>query len=347
MKLLYCSCHSVLEFDEISLFHELGHEVFSPGAYVEPANPGDTTLRPGVPGLVYDPNLVDQWHQLCNMHSGHDGKDHLTKEFVDNFDAVVVMHMPRWITNNWEAIKHKRVIWRTIGQSITQTEQQLRQYRNQGMEIVRYSPKETTIPGFIGQDALIRFYKNPEIYKDWNGKTSKIITFAQNMKERDQACNYSLFEWVTRPYSRKLFGSGSEKVGIWGAGKVSYEQQIKELQDNQIYFYTGTHPASYTLNFIEAFMVGIPIVAIGPKWGNAKYFPGHQLYEVDSLITHGYSGMISDDPREMQHYIEVLFSNDSLRKKIGDNGRQEAIKHFGKNMISLAWKEYLEKGPQK
>jgi len=343
MKLLYLSCHEVLEFDEISLFHELGHEIFSPGAYVEPLNRGDNTLRPSVTGLVYDPDIVAQWNKLCATCSGQDGKDHLTKEFVDNFDAVIVMHLPRWIISNWEAIKHKRVIWRTIGQSISQTERQLRDYRNQGMEIVRYSPKETTIPGFIGQDALIRFYKDPDVYKDWNGQNKRIITFAQSMKSRDQACNYSLFEWVTRPYCRKLFGSESEKVGIWGAGKVSYEQQLKELRDNCMYFYTGTHPASYTLNFMEAWMTGIPIVAVGPKWGNASYFPGHNLYEVDSLITHGSSGMISDDPREMQHFIEVLFTNESLREKIGANGRQEAIKHFGKPMIKAVWDQYLRR----
>jgi hypothetical protein len=36
MRLLYLSAHSVLEFDEVSLFRELGHYVFSPGAYVNP-----------------------------------------------------------------------------------------------------------------------------------------------------------------------------------------------------------------------------------------------------------------------------------------------------------------------
>jgi len=60
MKILYLSCHSVLEFDEVKLFHELGHEVFSPGSYVEPLNPGDP-MRPGIPGLIYDPEIVEMW----------------------------------------------------------------------------------------------------------------------------------------------------------------------------------------------------------------------------------------------------------------------------------------------
>jgi hypothetical protein len=31
----------------------------------------------------------------------------------------------------------------------------------EGLEIVRYSPMERNIPGYIGEDALIRFYKDP------------------------------------------------------------------------------------------------------------------------------------------------------------------------------------------
>ena len=34
MKILYLSCHSILEYDEVKLLTGMGHYVFSPGAYV-------------------------------------------------------------------------------------------------------------------------------------------------------------------------------------------------------------------------------------------------------------------------------------------------------------------------
>lgn len=340
MKILYLSCHSILEFDEVKLFHELGYEIFSPGAYVEPRNPGDASLRPGIPGLVYNQDLLNQFHKICGEHPGEDGKDYLTKEFVDNFDTVIVMHLPRWIHKNWEVMKHKRVIWRTIGQSISNTEQELRPYRNQGLQIVRYSPREVTTPGFIGQDAMIRFYKDPNEYKNWNGNNLQIITFAQHMKNRGAACNFDLFEQVTRPFPRHLYGPGNEGYN-WSSGKQTYEQQIQHLQNNRCYFYTGTHPASYTLNFIEAFMIGIPIVAIGPQYGNASYFPGYDLYEIPDLIQNNYSGFISNNLHELQLAISSLLSNATLAQAISQNARQEAIRHFGKEHISLAWKAFL------
>lgn len=341
MKILYLSCHEILEHDEVSLFNELGYQIFSPGAYVCPQNRGDQCLRPDIPGLVYDPSVVEQYHQIGITHPGEDGKDHLTKEFVDNFDVVIVMHMPRWIQKNWQAIKHKRVIWRTIGQSVTSTERSLIPYRAKGLKVVRYSPNEANIPYFIGQDAFIRFYKDPNEYKDWNGNTKQVITFAQDMQGRGSHCNYDLFEQVTRPFSRKLFGPGNNQPGF-GMGRVSFSQLKQELRDAGVYFYTGTHPASYTLNFIESWMVGTPLVCIGPKHGNAEVWRNHNLYEIPSLIQNGVNGFISDNPAELTDYIGMLMRDKNLANSISEVGRNEAIRHFGKDMIKGAWKAFLE-----
>ncbi len=342
MRILYCSCHSVLEFDEVKLFHELGYEVFSPGAYVEPLNPGDASMRPGIPGLVYDPDILASYHAIGAAHPGEDGKDHLTKEFVDKFDVVIVMHLPRWIKNNWQAMKHKRVIWRTIGQSINNTERELLSYRLDGLEIVRYSPMEANIPGYIGEDALIRFYKDPASFYQWEGNRERVITFCQSMQARGPACNFEFFREVTEPFERHLFGPGNEGY-TWSTGKISFEQQKCELRDNRVYFYTGTHPASYTLNFIEAWQSGIPIVAIGPRNGNASYFPGHNLYEIPRLIQNGVNGFMSDDLNELRGYISLLLKDRDIALQVGEKGRQEAIRHFGKDLIKASWKAYLEK----
>jgi len=41
MNILYVSCHSILEHDEIKLFSELGADVFSHGAYRNPQQVDD------------------------------------------------------------------------------------------------------------------------------------------------------------------------------------------------------------------------------------------------------------------------------------------------------------------
>ena len=341
MKILYLSCHSILEFEEVSLLHELGHEVFSPGAYVEPANPGDASLRPAIPGLLYNTDILQKFHAIHNKFPGQDNKDHLTHEVVDYFDTIIIMHLPRWIQLNWNVFQNKRVIWRTIGQSISNVEHALKPYRKRGLQVVRYSPMERNIPSYIGEDAIIRFYKDPEQYENWNGNKERVINFSQHMQQRNRACNFTFFEEVTRPFNRHLFGPGNESAGDWATGKVSYERLQKELRDNRVYFYTGTHPASYTLNFMEAWMTGIPIVAIGSKYGNADYFTDHNLYEVPNLIQNGIDGFVSDDPKVLQTWIRELFQDKKLAISVSKKGRKSAIEFFGKEKIKQQWKDFL------
>lgn len=342
MRILYLSAHSVLEWMEILLFRSLGHYVFSPGAYCEPRNVGDTSLRPGI-DMDYDQGDKEAWSKVTNSTPpGEDGKDHLTKEFVDRFDCVVVMHIPRWIINNWEAMKHKPVIWRTIGQSISAREAELKPYREKGLKIVRYSPREERIPGYIGQDAMIRFYIDTDEFSGWTGEELNVITFGQSMHKRGPACNFVFWHDVTSPFNRKLFGTETEEIIPYGKGKVSFDELKRQMRVNRVYFYTGTHPASVTLNFLEASSTGIPLVCIGPEHGNGKYFgSGHDLYEIPDLIHNGVNGFVSDDKRELRQYISDLMYDKDLAKKIGSAGREMAIRTFGKEPIKEQWRQYL------
>jgi hypothetical protein len=342
MKILYLSCHSILEYDEVKLLTGLGHYVFSPGAYVEPSKPGDPTMRPGLLNIKYDQEHLDKYHPLCDEGRA-DGKQHLTKEFVDMFDCVIVMHIPSWISNNWDAIKHKPVIWRTIGQSIGQTEAELHPYRIQGLKIVRYSPMEENIPGYIGSDALIRFYKDENEFKDWNGGKENIITFAQSMEQRSSHCNFNTFVTVTEGMPRTLFGPGNEHHDF-SPGKVPFDQLKTELRDNRVYFATGTHPASYTLNVMEAFMTGIPMVAVGRQLGNGHQFgiPFPGLYEVPNFIEHGVNGFCSDNPEVLKDCCQQLLNDHDLAKKIGTAGRETAKNLFNKPRIRDEWQTILQ-----
>jgi glycosyltransferase involved in cell wall biosynthesis len=160
------------------------------------------------------------------------------------------------------------------------------------------------------------------------------------MEQRGPHCNYQLFEQVTRPFPRKLFGPGNNQPGF-GMGKVSYDHMRRELRNNRVYFYTGTHPASYTLNFIESWMTGIPLVCIGPQHGNANVWRTHNLYEINTLIEDGVTGFISDDPLVLQDRIRLLMNDKALASQISAAARQEAIRHFGKDLIKGAWEAFL------
>jgi hypothetical protein len=343
MRILYLSCHAVHEYDDTVLFRELGHEIFSPGPFVEPNNDGGPSLRPRLQELydLHNPEDQEAWDDMvARLPEGANPKECLTKDFVDRFDAVYIIHIPAWIQKNWGAFKNVQVIWRTNGQSLPAQEDAMSKFKAQGMKVVRYSPAERRIAKYCGEDALIRFYKDEDEYSNWNGKKPHLITVGAAIHRRGESCHYPFLESATKPFSRKLFGPETEEVS-WGHGKLSYEELKAVYRDHQVYFYTGTWPACYTLNFIEAWMTGIPIVAIGPQKANSV-LPGHLSYEIDSLISHGENGFFTDNQVEMNSILNKLMTDEVLRKEISAEGRKRACEVFGKKIIKPQWEEFFK-----
>ncbi len=330
MNILYLSCHSILEHDEVKLFTELGHKVFSLGSYQNPLAPQDQK-RPPIEGF-YNDHLQSVAIQ-CS-------KENLHQELIDWADVVMVMHRHDWIILNWTKMKHKKVVWRTIGQSIPDLEALLALPRSEGMKIVRYSPEERNIPGYLGEDAVIRFYKNQNEYSCWNGSIPAVMTVAQSMKKRDKFCNFNAFEQTTRGLPRILFGPDNEDTGIAG-GLLSYEDLKAAYRNHRVYFYTGTYPASYTLNFIEAMMTGIPVIAIGPKLADIGLYP-MQTYEVHKIIKHKENGFCSDDLDELKGNLDYMLQHLEKAREIGEAGRKTACELFGWDVIAKQWKKFFE-----
>jgi len=331
MKILYLSCHSILEYDEVKLFTELGHDVFSHGSYANPAKPGDPK-RPAVKAK-FNQKLYD----ISLAHS----KDDLHKDMIKWADVIIVMHKADWILKNLDKFGKKPVIWRSIGQSTIDIEGILWPLRQKGLGIVRYSNREQTIPGYCGSDAVIPFYKDPEEFKNWTGYNMRILTIGQSMRQRREFCNWDLFEKVTDGLPRLLVGPGNDDVKTMDQRLVKYAELKKLLRASRVYFYTGTYPASYTLNFIEAMMTGIPIVAVGPKYGNSPFQQGQNTYEIPEIIENGVNGFCSDDPGMLRVTIKELLADKNMANSWSQAGRKTAIEWFGKKKIAKQWEEFF------
>jgi hypothetical protein len=337
MRILYLSCHSILEYDEVKLFTEMGHEVFSLGSYVNPLTPHD----PKRPAVDAKPN-----EYLLNVDL-QSSKENLHDRLIEWTDVVMIMHRSDWVLSNWERIKHKRVILRTIGQNQPQTELELSIPRSQGLQIVRYSPEEDKIAGYVGGDAIIRFYKDPDEFTGYNGHIPAVLSVGQSMKERNMFCGYDIFMRASEGLHRNLYGTQSKNPDLspmddplW-RGQLSFEDLKKAYQNHRVYFYTGTYPASYTLNFMEAMMTGIPIVAIGRDLANLKIFD-MDSYEVDKIIENGVNGFVSNDIEVLRSNLNYLIENPGKAKEIGQRGRERAIELFGKENIRKQWEDFLK-----
>lgn len=328
LRILYCPCHVVLEFDQIQLWHELGHEIVSLGSYINPAEPHDAK-RPPLPKIPHDPELV--------RGVTGDAKEHLPRHLIEWADVIIIDHIPRWVVQNWPEIHSKMVVWRAIGQSTPDVENALRPYRD-GLFVVRYSEREERIMGYIGCDALIPFHKDPDEFTGWTGEYGHVITVAQHMKARKEFCHYDVFEQATRKHPRKLYGPGNGDAPMW-CGELNYEEMKWALRDHRAFFYTGTQPASYTLALIEAMMTGIPVVAAGPHWMDDLFRLG--LYEIPDIIQNGVNGMWSDEIGPLRDGVSQLLTDDRLAREIGQAGRQTAIERYGKTKVKELWDDFF------
>jgi len=339
-------------FDEVKLFTELGHNVFSFGAYAVSNQGGE--MRGEIPNLYQNedlkkmsletskdklhPGLVDWADIVISMHNSRTFDAPVTEQILE--ENKYVPHQP-WIVKNWPLFQEKKkpVVWRSIGQSTIHVESEISRYKDVGLKVVRYSPKEKNIPGYCGEDAMIRFYKDPEEFKGWTGEDNMVINFTQSLKKRAEHCGYNVLMNSTNGLNRVVYGPGNEDLGDMNGGALTYKKMKEAYKKAGVYFYFGTLPASYTLTLIEAMMTGMPIVAASGKL--SQYVYKQDTNEIEEIIQNGKNGYVGRDHVEIKKYIKMLLGNRRLSEEVGEGARKTAIQLFGKEKIKAEWKEFL------
>lgn len=347
MKLLYFGAfHGTLEFETLSLFEDMGIEYFCTGLYLDPQKPNEESAKRAPLKTVVDPKLLAEFKKLNpNYRIYH--SIHVSKEFVDNFDVVLIDHCcpaPQWLWENWEAVKHKPVIWRTYTQQNRQVEQAASHFRKQGLKIVRLSPKDRTIPNYAGDDAIIRSWMDIEAYKDWTGSANDVVTFNNFFSKRRNESNTDIYMRIRSKFGNKfhLFGGYNEDCPI-NEGYLSWDEQRQKYREAGVYFALGSKPASLTYNFMEALLTGTPVVTWGRKLGNHTGIPDFSdTYEVPDLFESGKHCFYSDDERELTLFIDLLLNNSKIAKEISDNARKKAIEIWDKKKVMQDWANFFK-----
>jgi glycosyltransferase involved in cell wall biosynthesis len=343
VNILSMTAHSIEEYDMVRMFTDLGHDVFSPGAYMVPSEPGDD-MRPALPDAPHHPDLAAIVNNTT-MHHEHGPtwavKANLPPEFLEWADVVMIHHaLEQWLYPQWPKLKAsgKRIIWRTVGQSGHENEWVAQPIVRDGLEVVRYSPRESVIPNFAGEDTMIRFYKDPDEYTGWHGSDPRVLVITQNPVERQAHVGTGWMLEVLKDLPHRIIGPQTEVIG--GEGKVSPSELIEAMRSARVMLYTGTIPASYTLGLIEAMMTGTPVVAIGPQawsWAARQQYPyASRLYE-----GHAIAPLFADNPSEARTMLQELLNDADHAAHVGAIGRERAITLFGKDRVYKAWDDWL------
>ena len=270
-NILYISCHSVLEFDELRILNSLGHSVFSIGSYFNPQNPAELIRPP----LKLHQNK--EWiHSFKN--TGCDAKN-LSKDFLSRFDFIIGMHGHDFFLGNMKNIsKSTKLIWRGIGQNNSFIETKLKILKSRGVILVRYSPLESITNNFAGQDFLIRFGKKISDFNNSKERNGKTMLCYNSILNRIAHNDWNQSKDFVLSLNTDIYGASNEGVLNW-KGTPSYEQQLSLYDSYSRVFCLSSFPAPYTLGFIEAVLSGAEVFINnhGNKWDERFLFK--QNYE--------------------------------------------------------------------
>lgn len=299
-KILYISCHSVLEYDELKLLTSLGHEVFSIGSYINPSSPSQT-IRPPIK-LIQDPDLINFFYKY-NLNNG---EFNYSKEFLDYFDIIISMHMVEPLEVNISKIdKNKQIYWRGIGQSNSNIESRLKKLKNSGVKLIRYSPLEKKTPNFAGEDFLIRFYKSEKDFIKTNHKEKFGAIFYNSLVERSPFNDWVQSKEFIQSYDFHIFGGNNDTLKN-SFGYKTYEEQMDIYSKYSSIFCIASYPAPYTLGFIEAVLSGNKIFINKHNC----YFDERFLFKQDYInVTNNIYSFIPNS------YIKNIFSEETAKKE--------------------------------
>lgn len=336
LRILNLDVHQVQAWMECRMWREMGYEVLSFGTYTF-GGAGDDRMRPAI-DLPYNARFAELANQCT--------KEKLLPEMLDLFDVVIAPH-PSFFASQWGLLNPeksgKRVIWRAIGQSVARDEQLGAALRKQGMEIIRYSPTEQVIPSYAGHDAIIPFGLPVDEYLPWTGQDERAVAFIQNVVHRGTHCGWPILEPLLAAGTPiGLYGPSNEAAGPAALGMLSYAEQLDVLSRARCVLALGTHPAPITLNFLEGWLSGAPVIAAGPVAGHpmvSGYAQGG--YWVSELITQGVDGFLCDSPAEFAATIATLIKDPDLAREVGIAGQAKARSLFSYEAAKPAWASYL------
>jgi hypothetical protein len=352
MRLLYvASGHPLQEADDCLMWQKLGIDWFSTGYYSLTNKPGD------LPYIEQDGNC----QLLCQMINQHRwtyssdkadtscGKKNMLwtgqipynrwnfdQTFLSNFDAVLFNYFVENYVENVGCLGKCKPFLKTYSMHQLKDERDIRAGIQAGLRVIRNSPKEHMRGKYGGHSAIIRgsVVKDEHEISGWVGDVKRVCTFASFLYGN----NGEEYDTRAKIYTSivKKCGYPCDLLGI-GSRFVSHEEKLQILRSHRVNLVTGTPNANNTYSMVEGWIMGQPLVVFGRQLWDSK------SYEADELIKHGVTGFIGNTVDECAKYIKLLMEDDDLAQEVGRQGREAAIKVYGREVLAQQWKSLFEK----
>ncbi len=159
----------------------------------------------------------------------------------------------------------------------------------------------------------------------YNGQLERGITVVNSMPRRGRAVGPHLFQQARTRVPLDL--AGMENGPLRPVGDIAYSDLHRRVAEYR-FLYSPIRYTSLPLAVIEAFHVGMPVVAFATT-------------ELPSVIEDGVNGYVSPDPEVLIDRMRCLLDDPREALRLGDNARALAEQRFGLDRFIEVWNKVL------
>lgn len=187
--------------------------------------------------------------------------------------------------------------------------------------ITEYAKNQWGYDGHIVENAIDYDTFKPTCEEDEN---KYILSIVNDFVKRDYCCNYYGWKRITENLPTKLLG---DTPGLSEPAKT-IDDLVNEYNKCAVFFNSSTESQIPTV-LIEAMACGKPVVSTA-------------TCSIPSFVTHGETGFLSNDEKELRGYLELLLNSADLRKEMGQKARESIMKRFSYDKFIQNWNHIFD-----
>jgi len=226
---------------------------------------------------------------------------------------------------------HSTIEGRVSSENTAVDPQQMKQMLHRYVELIRghvvsVSRLKGASLGFT--EDIVPFGADPEEYPPFTGELPCGLRISNFINNRQKILLWGLHRDAFMDLPVRIVGNNPDQPGV--APSKNWGHLKRLLQIHRFYIHTADPKLEdgYNMATMEAMAAGMPVL------GNRH---------PSSPVEHGVSGFLSDDPRELHRYAQVLLENRELAVRMGGEARRAVSERFSLNRFKRSFLKSIER----
>lgn len=195
--------------------------------------------------------------------------------------------------------------------------------------ISEYSRREW---GWGEEEAIvIRHGTDTETFSPCSNVARKphVLSVVNQLRERDWCCGYRLWEEVTGSLPRLHVGDSKDG---WSRPANGVSDLVRHYREAGVFINTSLVSPIPTV-VLEAMSCGCAVVSTATCM-------------LPEVIEHGKNGLMSNDPKELTAYCQLLLKDEKLRRQLGESARETIVTKFSMAAFVENWRRVFKQASE-